>query len=359
MFGRAGLNFSLKLAYFLAATTVAFEIKASEIPWHLGSVAKSGIQTAQIQPGPHAVVVAVIDSGILPNHPSLEQQVLPGFDMLSGHRNLRGARSSNVTPDPSNARCGKNTYSSDQRTHGTEIASIIAGNGKAGVVGVNPEARILPIRIMGACGMTRSDLLDAMAWAAGLPVPGTPLNPHPARIINLSLAGGGSTCGPELQTLINKLTQLNVFVVAAAGNNFQKALNEPANCQGVISVGAVDANNHITEYSAMDPRTTIYAPGGTEYQLNQTAPQKLRVATFTRDFFGQERPQAFERGLGTSFSAAIVSGFISLWASHQSQIGPNDFFANLHKFVRDVQPIQNCTLCAPKSLTANKNFFGY
>ncbi len=346
----------------MAALVLSIGAQANETPWYLGSAsngpaARSGIQTAQLQPGPHTVVVAVIDSGILPNHPSLAQQALPGYDMLSGHRNLRGARSADATPDARNARCGNNTFTSAQRTHGTEVASVIAGNGKAGVVGVNPDARILPIRTMGACGMTRADLLDAMAWAAGLPVPGTPVNPHPARIINLSLAGGGTTCGPELQALIHKLTQRNVFVVAAAGNNFQKTLNEPANCQGVISVGAVDADNRITDYSAMDPRTTIYAPGGTEARLGQAPAQKLRVATFEQDIWGQERANASDRGVGTSFAAPLVSGFLSLWLSHQPEATPADFFAELPRFVRDVQPIANCPQCKPKSLAANASVF--
>jgi serine protease len=334
-----------------------FSLPASEIPWHLANNANSAIQTTQIQPGPHAVVVAIIDSGILPNHPSLAQQVLPGYDMLSGQRNLRGARSADVTPDSRNARCGNNTFTAAQRTHGTEVASVIAGNGKAGVVGVNPDARILPIRTMGACGMTRTDLLDAMAWAAGLPVTGAPVNPHPARIINLSLAGGGTTCGPELQALINKLTQRNVFVVAAAGNNFQKALNEPANCQGVISVGAVDADNRITDYSALDPRTTIYAPGGTEARLGQAPAQKLRVATFEQDIWGQERATASDRGVGTSFAAALVTGFISLWISYKPQIAPADFFTHLSKFTREVEQIQKCVSCEPRGLTASKDLF--
>ena len=345
-----------------AALMLCVGTQANEIPWHLGSAnhgptARSAIQAAQLQPGPHAVVVAVIDSGILPNHPSLAEQVLPGYDMLSSHRNLRGARSANATPDAHNARCGNHTFTSAQRTHGTEVASVIAGNGKSGVLGVNPKARILPIRTMGACGMTRTDLVDAMARAAGLSVPGTPVNPHPARIINLSLTGGGITCGPELQALIHKLTQRNVFVVAAAGNNFQKTLNEPANCPGVISVGAVDADNRITDYSALDPRTTLYAPGGTEARWGQGPAQKLRVATFKLDIWGQEHANASDRGLGTSFAAPLVSGFVSLWLSHQPDATPADFFAKLPHFVRDVPPIANCPQCKPKSLAANASVF--
>ena len=46
------------------------------------------------------------------------------------------------------------------------------------------------------------------------------------------------------------LVQKNIFVVAAVGNTYGKKLAEPANCDGVISVGAVDAENNIEGYSA-------------------------------------------------------------------------------------------------------------
>lgn len=360
--GSRGVHFAARCGVAAMGLCLALAGQTAETPWHLGSAsnsqaARSAIQTASIPPGPHAVVVAVIDSGILPNHPSLDQRVLPGYDMLQAQRNLRGERSADVTPDERNARCGKHTFTSAQRTHGTEVASVIAGNGKAGVVGVNPSAHILPIRTMGACGMGRADLLDAMAWAAGMHVPGTPTNPHPARIINLSLTGGSTTCSPDLQALIHTLTQRKVFVVAAAGNNFHQALKEPANCQGVISVGAVNANNQIADYSALDPRTVIYAPGGTEAGPGQPTAQKLRVATFDKDMWGQERANAQERGVGTSFAAPLVAGFLSLWLSHQPNTTPGDFFAQLPRFVRDVQPPNNCPECKPKSLAASADVF--
>jgi len=177
-----------------------------EIPWHLGRVdgaqaAPSAINTAGNQPGPHPVVVAVIDSGVVASHPSLQGQLLPGYDMISPNRNLRKARSGNFSPDERDARCGERLLPSSFRSHGTEVASLIAGNGVGGVLGVNPAAKIVPVRLFGACATSRQDLLDAMAWAAGLPVKDVPDNPHPARIINLSLSGGFNTCGADLQGL--------------------------------------------------------------------------------------------------------------------------------------------------------------
>jgi serine protease len=326
-------------------------------PWHLGALAPNpqapaAIGTVGIAPGPHTVVVAVLDSGVIADHPSLQGQLLPGADMQSPPANVRGTRSSNFAPDALETRCSGRLVSESLRVHGTEVTSLIVGNGHEGVWGVNPQARVVPIRLMGACGMSRTDLLDAMAWAAGLPVAGMPTNPNPARIINLSLAGGSSTCAPELQRLVNQLLSKGVFLVAAAGNNFHKPLPEPANCKGVLSVGSVDAENRIEVYSALDPRTVLYAPGGGR-DLHNGQPweqNKLRVATYDLDVFGRERPNALDRGMGTSFAAPVVSGFLSLWLSHHPDKTPSQFMRELPQFLQSVTPTFKCPDCQPKGL---------
>lgn len=344
----------------LSSGLVAGALSAHATPWHLGSVssanaAPAAINTYGLSPGPHPVVVAVIDSGVIAEHPSLAGRLLPGYDMQSAPANLRGARSDNYAPDPLGTKCPQRAATGSYRTHGTEVASIIAGTGDNDVLGVNPKAKIVPIRVMGACGMSRRDLVESIRWAAGLQVDGVPDNPNPARVINLSLTGGNTTCSPVMQTLINQITAQGVFVVAAAGNSFHKPLMEPANCLGVISVGAVDAENRIEIYSALDPRTSVYAPGGGK-QLESREPwavNKLRVATYDLDFFGRERANALDRGVGTSYAAPVVSGFIALWLSHQPQIKPTDIFNELPKFLREVVPIEKCADCKPRGLAAN------
>lgn len=337
---------------------LASSLAAQDIPWHIVShtqkAAPSSIYTHGISAGSNQIVVAVIDSGILATHPSLRGQLLPGYDMLSAPNNLRGHRSTDFSPDERDSRCGQRLVSGAFRTHGTEVASLIAGNGVDGVFGVNPSAKILPIRLFGACNMTRSDMLDAILWAVGLPVAGVPTNPHPARVINMSIAGGLPVCGPDLQQVINRVIEKKVFVVAAAGNNFHKPLPEPANCKGVISVGSVDAENKIEMYSALDTRTTLYAPGGGkrlqssyDWSIN-----KLKVATYDLDLTGNERAAALFRGVGTSYAAPVVSGFISLWLSYNPDKQTSDFAIEMQKFLRSVDPIEKCPDCMPKGITA-------
>ena len=336
---------------------------AQSIPWHIGSSVKSeeapsAIDSAAIAPGPNPVVVAVIDSGVLP-HPSLEGVLLPGKDMVSAAVNLRQARSDNYAPDEREARCGNRLVSDTFRTHGTEVSSVIAGNGKGGMNGVNPKAKILPIRIFGACGMETQDLIDAIYWAAGFAVKGIPDNPNPARVINVSISGGGFRCTSDLQKAIDAALSVNVFVVAAAGNNFQKALLQPANCKGVVSVGAVGANNRIEPYSALDPRTTLYAPGGGQRieSLANWSVNKLRVATYELSLFGKENATVADKAVGTSFAAPVVAGYISLWLSHHPEMTPADWNTKLPQFQRPVTPEEKCPDCIPKGLVANLQEF--
>jgi serine protease len=320
--------------------------------------APAAINTLKLTPGPHPVVVAVIDSGVIAEHPSLSDRVLPGYDMQSVPANLRGQRSSNFAPDPLGTRCPERASSNAYRTHGTEVSSLIAGNGHDEVRGVNPQAKIVPIRVIGACGMARRDLIDAIRWAAGLPVEGVPENLNPAQVINISLAGGTGTCHPELQQVISQIVAKGIIIVAAAGNNFHRFLQEPANCQGVLSVGAVDAKNRLEVYSAMDPRTQIYAPGGGK-ALDSNLPwgiNKLRVATYDLDFLGRERANALDRGVGTSYAAPVVAGFIALWLSHQPQLSLEVVLRDLPQYLREVEPIDKCNRCRPHGLAAHAGF---
>ncbi len=342
----------------LCLVLVVIAAHAQDLPWHLGSLdstspsAPAAINTAGTKPGPHEVIVAVIDGGVLPHHPSLTERLLPGYDMLSAPNNLKGGRSTDFSPDPRDAKCGDRPPSDSYRTHGTEVASLIAGNGRHGVMGVNPNAKILPIRLFGSCQMSRSDLLDSLAWAAGMPVAGVPTNQNPARVINLSFAGGKSVCSDDLQRVLDRIAKKNIFVVAATGNTFGKRLLEPANCNGVISVGAVDAENNIAPYSGRDPRTTIYAPGGGN-RISVDAPwrvNKLKVATFDVDFKGDESPAALLSGVGTSYASPLVAGFISLMLSHKPTLTHQEFLAQLPKFTRPVNPSPNCPECVPSGL---------
>jgi len=195
--------------------------------------------------GDGAIVVAVVDSGVglsSAPHPDLAGQLLPGYDFVDGDSDASDAV--------------------DGGFHGTHVAGTIGAvaNNALGVAGVAPGVRILPVRVLNAEGRGGAfAIAQAIRWAAGLDVPGAPLNPNPARVINLSL---GSAASSQVEgDAIEAATAAGVLVVAAAGNS-NTAVGFPAAFDDVLAVSAVGPSATITNYSNFGPEIELAAPGG-------------------------------------------------------------------------------------------------
>ncbi|MEE1930208.1 S8 family serine peptidase [Streptomyces sp. TRM 70351] len=219
------------------------------------------------------VTVAVIDTGYVA-HSDLAANVIPGYDFISDAARARdGGGRDNDAADPGDwsgtGECGtlpdgRPSPARDSSWHGTHVAGTIAattGNGK-GVAGIAHDARIQPVRVLGKCGGTTSDIMDAITWASGGTVRGVPANPTPADVINLSLGGSGS-CDAGTQNAINGAVQRGTTVVVAAGNSNQNAASfNPASCAGVVNVAASDRQGNRASYSNYGSIVDIAAPGG-------------------------------------------------------------------------------------------------
>lgn len=122
----------------------------------------------------------------------------------------------------------------------THVAGTVAAatRNAVGVAGVAYGARVQPVRVLGRCGGYTSDIADGIVWSSGGAVAGVPANETPAKVLNLSLGGGGA-CGPTYQDAINGAVGRGATVVVAAGNDSDDAANHrPANCENVVVVGA-------------------------------------------------------------------------------------------------------------------------
>lgn len=215
------------------------------------------------------LTVAVIDTGVLLTHPEFADRIWPGYDFVSDAwvANDGDERDADAT-DPgdwtSDDNCGFGWTAQPSSWHGTHVSGIIgaAGDNGTGTAGVTWGTRILPVRVLGRCGGFDSDITDALYWAAGLPVAGVPDNPHPARVLNLSLGGPG-LCSPLFQNAIDAVRAVGAVVVVAAGNSATDVQNvTPANCSGVIAVGATDRNGNLARYSDYGSGVDVSAPGG-------------------------------------------------------------------------------------------------
>jgi type VII secretion-associated serine protease mycosin len=226
--------------------------------WHLNYLKVE--QAHRISTG-KGVTVAVIDSGVA-KHPDLSG-VVKGTDFFKAGGNGR----------------------TDLTGHGTSMAGLIAahGNSRQHALGIAPDAKIIPIRVLGK-GKTLSSLGPALRYAIS----------HGAKVINISLGGG---LDPDDIQGIKEAEKADVVVIAAAGNKPDAtAVSAPAFLEGVVAVGAVDRNGKKAAISVSGKALDLTAPG-----------QDIASTSRTGGYIvGQD---------GTSDAAAIVSGAAALLRS--------------------------------------------
>ena len=297
------------------------------------------------------VVVAVIDTGYRP-HADLNANILPGYDFISDTfvANDNSGRDSNAQ-DPGDwvnpGECGPGDPATFEASswHGTHVAGTIAGvtNNSNGIAGVAFNARVVPARVLGKCGGFTSDIADAIIWTSGGVVSGVPTNANPARVINLSLGGGGS-CGTTTQSAINSARSRGTSVIVAAGNSNANAANfSPANCSGVVTVAAVGRNGGKASYSNFGATVEVAAPGG-------SGGANSVLSTLNA---GQMGPGADSYALynGTSMATPHVAGVAALMLSARSSLTPDQVTSILQSTAR-VFPA-TCSQCGSGIVNAN------
>lgn len=331
--------------------------------WYLQSTEISATRTDQawdITTGSSSTIVAVLDTGVRPEHPDLNGKLLPGYDFISepvvANDGDGGNPADNSDRDADPTDTGDFVSSSDRTGvlancdigtsswHGTRVSSLIGGatNDGVGMAGLGWDTQILPVRVLGKCGGRDSDIVDAMAWAAGLLAIDGVVNPNPAKVINLSLGGDG-TCTPNYQNAVNQITAAGVVIVASVGNQ-AGPVGTPANCDGVLGVSGLRQAGTKVGYSSLGPGADIGAPAGNCVNL---APNNFYTADLPCVF---QIMAATDRGLtgptgfgytqqvsstsegtgpnfGTSFSAPLVSGAVALLHSVNPSLSAQQYSA--------------------------------
>ena len=252
------------------------------------------------------VKVAVLDTGYVP-HPDLVTGMANGYDFISDPLSARDGDGRDPNPRdegdyaPYNL-CKDQANAHTSTWHGTSVAGIIGargGNGM-GIVGTADLARVQPVRVLGRCGGRTSDIADAIIWAAGGHVDGVPDNTYPAKIINMSL-GTVSRCPAAYQRAIDIARSKGAIVVAAAGNgNTEASKYAPANCMGVITVGATTKAGTRASFSNYGTRVNISAPGEDILTLSMNSLDRPDNTKFSYDYES-----------GTSMAAPHVSALLA------------------------------------------------
>lgn len=187
----------------------------------------------------HNIRVAVIDTGVNLTHPDLEINVLPGYDFVDN-----------------------DTSPEDGHGHGSNVAGIVAAAANSlGVIGVAPQAGIVPVRVLDNDGSGYTSwVVNGIRFAA-----------DNAQIINLSL--GSIQDDAFIYQAIQYTLDAGRLVVAAAGNcadasnymnNGCQFVNQtiyPAAYPGVMAVGAVKDDDKRANFSNQGFYIDITAPG--------------------------------------------------------------------------------------------------
>lgn len=308
-------------------------------------------------------VIAVIDTGITAHEDLDSERVLPGYDFVTdpliandGDGRDPDASDPGDWVDAADLADHPGTFSGcpvqDSRWHGTHVAGLAAamqGNAK-GIAGVASQARILPVRALGKCGGTMSDIAAAITWASGGEVPGVPVNPQPADVINLSLSSS-VTCQSFVQAAIDDAIARGSVVVASAGNTGQVyTRTSPAGCYDVLAVGAVDRQGVRTAYSNFGTEgrdLPVFAPGG--------AKDDGLVSTVNP---GSRQPvggSGYARYPGTSMAAPLASGSVALLAAARPDLSPAALVQQIRATVRPFGAGSNCAAtCGLGLLDAGK-----
>ncbi len=279
-------------------------------------------QAWEITQGQNTVIVAVIDTGILSQHPDIQGQlVTDGYDFIKNTSySLDGDGYDSNPEDPGDQSQGRSSF------HGTHVAGTIAAatNNVTGVAGVASNVKIMALRTLGRGGVgTSFDVNQAILYAAGRPNDTGALPTQKADIINMSLGGGGYSAND--QDIIDAARAEGVIIIAAAGNEATSSPSYPAAYDGVVSVSAVDANKDLTPYSNYGSTIDVAAPGGdTSKDTDGDGYPDGVLSTSGDDTSGDSIDFVYSFYQGTSMACPHMAGVAALMKSVKPDLSPSD-----------------------------------
>ncbi|MEK6580508.1 MAG: S8 family peptidase [Bdellovibrionota bacterium] len=257
----------------------------TEAPSHIHAV-----DAWKIEEGSRSVVVAVIDTGIDPNHKNLSSNIW--HDRREKHSSIFGWNFVSDRPNPL-----------DEHGHGTHVAGIIGAmtDSQSGVAGVAHQVSIMPVKYYSEANtgvINLRNTVKAINYAVD----------HGAKIINYS--GGGPEFSEEEYLAIKKAEARGVLFVAAAGNEHQNTdllenyyYPSAYRLSNIISVAATDIHNNLLPSSNWGKKSVdVAAPGENIY------------STLPGGRYGYMS--------GTSQGTAFVTGVAALLLSNDPTLTP-------------------------------------
>ena len=275
--------------------------------WHYSAI--SVPEAWDITIGDPGIVGAIIDTGILFDHPDLADRIIGGTDLIDdpGVANDGDGRDDDGNDAGDNS-CGAGCHSH----HGSHVAGTMGASTDNGtmVSGITWAGGLLAVRTLGEGGGSLFDIADGIEWAVGNDVDDVAINPTPADVLNLSLGGQGES--QVLDEAVSDAVNAGAIVLVAAGNDDRDASAfTPANSPDAITVAAVGNGAGSTpvkaSYSNFGPLVDIAGPGGEQAVDNDSDGNGDGVLSTVNDFV------AFYQG--TSMATPHVAGVAMLMKS--------------------------------------------
>jgi len=279
----------------------------------------SALRAWAITTGDDDVVIAVLDSGVDYTHPDLANNIwsrpatVPAYqdDSIGTIQDLQGYNAIENNADPM-----------DQNGHGTHCAGIIGAEGgnNIGIAGVNWTVRIMPLKFMNAGGFgTTKDAVEAINYVIDRRKAGV-------NVKVISASWGSTMKSQALEDVIRKAYDAGILFVAAAGNattdndrtpHFPSSYNVP----NVISVAALDRNDHLASFSNYGAKSVAIAAPGV-------------------DILSTWLDGEYEEKSGTSMATPVVSGVAGLIAAREPKLSVDELRKRLVESVDKLETLK-------------------
>lgn len=299
-----------------------------------------GLQTTSVSNIPDAwnyttgsehIIVGVVDSGLLVNHPDLHDNVYNNLAELNGLPGVDDDNNGYIddwcgwdfvdAPEMSDTALGDYTGQDndvdDENFHGTHVSGIIgaSGNNGIGIAGTCWNVSIMPLRAgfrttSGQGFLQDDDAAAAIIYAAD----------NGCHVINMSW--GDPNYSPIISDACEYAYAKGITLIASAGNEPGDILSYPAKLSCVISVGSVNAAKQLSGFSSYGVDLDLVAVGErvlSTYKMEGT-----------EQYFYQD---------GTSMSAPFVTGSVALLLSLQPGLSPQEVRSRLLNSTDDLAPI--------------------
>ncbi|MHA1727802.1 MAG: S8 family serine peptidase [Promethearchaeota archaeon] len=238
--------------------------------------------------------IAILDTGISKTHIDLNQK-----DTNITHKNF----------------VSNESITDDYNGHGTHVAAIAAGTGQASdgkYSGVAPNAKLYNLKVANASGsILSSDVINAVQWCTE----------NGINIISMSFGSPYAEAYNPETVALTKASELGIISISAAGNSGPQffTCGSPAAGVSVISVGAINKNKNLADFSSEGPSYTghvmpdILAPGVNIISAEEKGSLLSNYMRYTDSYIDGSRVDSNYIPLsGTSMSCPMVAGAVAL-----------------------------------------------